>query len=224
MTRVSVAIAVHDDDAYLADALESVLAEIGPDDEIVVVDDGSTDNTPAILDRYADRVRRLAPGRVGLSAARNLGVAASRGRYLGFLDADDLWTPGSLQARVEALEASKADVVLARTDEFLDEGVEDPAAHGLRPAASRVNAFFLGAVLGHRRAFADVPFDESQPMAITVDWLGRATHAGLTVEHVDVVALRRRLRPGSMTADGGQYHHALLDALRANIGARRGPS
>ena len=223
MTRVTVAIAVHDDERYLPSALESVLAEIGPDDEVVVVDDGSTDGTPGVLDGYGDRLQRLAPGRVGLSAARNLGIQAAAGRYLAFLDADDLWTPGSLDARVEALEASGADVVVGLTDEFLDPDT-DAAEHGLRPAVTHVRGLFLGALLGHRRAFLDVPFDEHRPMAITVDWYGRAQQAGITFADLDVVTMRRCIRPGSMTTDGGQYHRSLLAALRAKIDSGRGSS
>ena len=223
MTRVSVAVAVHDDAEYVGGALDSVLSQIGPEDEVVVVDDGSTDDTPDVLAAYGDRIRVLRPGRVGLSGARNRGIAASRGRYLTFIDADDLWPAGSLEAKLRALDGSSADVVVGLTEEFLDEAVDDPGRHGLRAASECVRGWFLGAVLAHRDAFAKIPFDEEQPLAITVDWLPRAREAGLTFEAFEAVTLRRRIRPGSMTTDADGYHKALLSALRANIGARRGP-
>src|SRR3954466_6700996 len=218
MTRVTVAVAVNDDGAYVGHALDSVLSEVGPDDEVIVVDDGSTDETPAVLRSFGDRLRVLTPGRVGLSAARNLGIRSAAGRYVSFIDADDLWVPTSLSARLEAIERTGADVVVGLTDEFLDAQVEDPTSHGLRPAELQVRGWFLGALLARRAVFARALFDEDRPLAITVDWLARARQEGFRFEHLDEVTLRRRIRPGSMTTDAPRYHDALLSALRANIG------
>jgi len=99
----SVAIVTFNHARYLPDALESALAQTLPGVEVVVVDDGSTDDTPAVLAKYAGRVRVVRQPNRGPSAARNAGVAASRGEYVAFLDADDVLAPTKLAEQTAVL-------------------------------------------------------------------------------------------------------------------------
>lgn len=106
MPRVSVIIPAYDAAHFLGDAIESVLAQTYRDFEIIVVDDGSTDETAAITGRYGSTVRCIHQENAGVSAARNRGLALSRGQYIAFLDADDSWLPSKLEKQMAALEAS----------------------------------------------------------------------------------------------------------------------
>lgn len=97
---------------YLAEAVDSVLAQTFGDYELILVDDGSTDESPDVARRYAaahpDRIRYAQhPGgrNMGMSASRNLGVSLGRGRLISFLDADDIWLPTRLERFVAAIEA-----------------------------------------------------------------------------------------------------------------------
>lgn len=101
--RVSVVMPVYNGEAYLATAIDSVLGQTQPDVELVVVDDGSSDGSAAILARYGDRIRVLHQANAGVSAARNAGVAAARGEFLAFLDSDDWWEPDFLASMVGAM-------------------------------------------------------------------------------------------------------------------------
>lgn len=94
---VSVVIPAYNYARYLPAAIESVLTQDYPEFETIVVDDGSTDDTPAVLRRYADRLRVIAQANAGLSAARNAGVRAARHAVVALLDADDCWKPGLLR-------------------------------------------------------------------------------------------------------------------------------
>ena len=105
--RVSVIIIVYNGETYLAEAIDSVLAQTWPDYELLVVDDGSHDGsrelTQSYVDAHPERVRLLRhPGGVnrGMSATRNLGLTHAKGELVAFLDADDIWAPGKLAEQV----------------------------------------------------------------------------------------------------------------------------
>ncbi len=90
--KTSVIIPVKNGARFVAEAVASVLEQLGDGDEILAVDDGSTDETPAILSRIAHPgLRLISAGGRGISAARNMGFAAARGAFIAFLDHDDLW-------------------------------------------------------------------------------------------------------------------------------------
>ena len=222
--RVSVAMSVWNGERHVADAVASVLRQLGEEDELVVVDDGSTDGTLDALAPFGDRIRLYREPHRGLSATRNTSLEACHGRYQSFIDADDRWAPGALAAQLEALEADiTTDVVVGLADEFLDETVQDRRAAGLREPQLGVRGWFLGSMLARRPVFDEVRFEEDQPMAITTDWLARARSSGVSFGLVDRVVLERRLHPHNMTKDGGGYHQALLHSLRANLDRTRQP-
>jgi glycosyltransferase involved in cell wall biosynthesis len=97
---VSVIIPTYNCARYLPEAIDSVLAQTYRDFEIIVVDDGSTDNTQEVLARYGDHMRVIRQSNQGSAAARNAGILPARGEFIAFLDADDLWLPHKLERQV----------------------------------------------------------------------------------------------------------------------------
>lgn len=91
---------------YLGEAIESALGQTYSNLEAIVVDDGSTDNSQEILERYADRVTIIQQSNSGVCVARNRGVAESKGEFIAFLDADDVWLPSKIEKQVRAFEES----------------------------------------------------------------------------------------------------------------------
>lgn len=100
--RVSVVVTAYNCADFIGDALDSVLAQTRPVDEIVVVDDGSCDDTKAVVRRY-DGVRVVSQSNQGASAARNRGIAATSGDFVSFLDCDDIWLPEKTRQQVHYL-------------------------------------------------------------------------------------------------------------------------
>lgn len=100
---ISVVMPVYNGAAHIGRAIDSVLAQTRPADEILVVDDGSTDTTADIARTYGDKVRLIVQPNAGAAAARNTGINAATGDWIAFLDADDEWLPHRLAAQTDIL-------------------------------------------------------------------------------------------------------------------------
>ncbi len=104
MPAVSVIIPTYNSAHFVVEAVESVLAQTWQDLEIVVIDDGSTDETAAVMTRFGPPVRYIQQRNGGVAVARNKGIRESSGKYIAFLDADDTWLPEKLEKQIELLE------------------------------------------------------------------------------------------------------------------------
>ena len=120
----SVIVPAYNVEEYLNECVESVLANSLDDYEIVLVDDGSSDDTPHLVDRWAERCTRITAihqKNSGLSAARNAGIATAQGRYIVFLDADDCLTPWALADLFDTIDAaSEPDIVITEMSNVRD--------------------------------------------------------------------------------------------------------
>ncbi len=121
MVAVSVIIPVFNGATVVGGALESVFAQTYRDFEVIVVDDGSTDDTRAAVAAFGDRLRLLTQANWGPSAARNAGARIAQGRYLAFLDADDRWERRMLAATVPILDREPATVLVFTDAQPVDE-------------------------------------------------------------------------------------------------------
>ena len=103
--RVSIVIPCFNAERYIAATLRAVLAQSGAALEVIVVDDGSTDGSAALVEREFPQVRLIRRSNAGVAAARNAGIAAATGEWVAFCDADDIWLPGKLAAQFDAMAA-----------------------------------------------------------------------------------------------------------------------
>ncbi len=224
--RTSVVMAAYNAEAYVAQAIESLLDQSRPADEIIVVNDGSNDGTRGILDRFATRITCVSQAQHGLTVARNRGISIANGEVLGFLDADDLWCRTKLEQQLRLLESSSdIEAVFGRVRQFISPDVPE----GRRPAlTAEVEASLsesAGSMLIRRAAFDRIgPFDETFRMTGFIEWLGRAKRMGLrSIKLDEVVALRRlHLANGGRLNTRSQDQETLL-ALKHLIDARRPP-
>lgn len=108
---VSVVIPTYNRSLSVCDSIESALGQTYGNVEVIVVDDGSTDDTPAVLAGYGDRIRHVRQDNAGPSAARNRGFRESRGEIIAFLDSDDTWLPDKIERQVALMERGGPEMV-----------------------------------------------------------------------------------------------------------------
>lgn len=114
---ISVIIPTYNRADMVCEAVDSVLAQDYSPFELIVVDDGSTDDTPKRLAAYGDKIRVLAQDNRGVSAARNAGIRMAQGRYLAFLDSDDLWEKQKLSCQMDFFKANP-DILICQSEEI----------------------------------------------------------------------------------------------------------
>lgn len=225
--RVSVVMAVHDGERYVAEAVDSVLGQRFRDLELVVVDDGSTDRTAEIVRTRVDpRLRIVSNERnLGLSRSLNIGIAEARGEFIARLDADDVATPDRLMRQVEFMDAN-ADVALVGSwyHEMAADGthaspVRLPTRHwDLRWQLCFHCPFAHSAVLWRRRIVAEQVggYDERLVYSLDLDlWLRIA--GALRVANVPEYLVRIRSHAESMTATLGPATHEGLRMQGARV-------
>jgi glycosyltransferase involved in cell wall biosynthesis len=100
MTEISVIISAYNSSQYILEALDSVFAQSFTDFEVIVVDDGSTDDTRQKIHNYPHAIRYFYQENGGPSKARNLGIRESKGKYIAFLDANEIWLPSKLDKQL----------------------------------------------------------------------------------------------------------------------------
>ena len=118
MPEVSVIIPAHNSADYIGEALESVFDQTYTDYEVIVVDDGSTDGTADVVRKFGDRVVYAYQENGGAASARNHGIELARGKFVAFLDADDVWLPDKLEKQIRLFE-NNPDLGLVFTENYL---------------------------------------------------------------------------------------------------------
>ncbi len=186
--ELSIIIPTYNRADFVREAVGSVLAQDywqdHPVGEILVVDDGSTDNTEALLEPWTDKVAYVRRPRAGVSAARNLGLKLTRGELVAFLDSDDLWMPEKLSRQMQFLRAHPDAVVVCTEEKWIRRGIFVNPRKKHRKYSGRVFDKFLplcllslSSALFRRRVFDEIGgFDEDFPACEDYDLGLRLAH------------------------------------------------
>lgn len=211
---------------YMADALQSILAQRYRPIEIIVADDGSQDATIAIARGCSEEVCVVQQPTAGPAATRNLGLAAAHGSLVAFLDADDLWHADKL-CRQEALLAAqpKIDISLTYAQMFWSDDLRhESEAYRGHPRARPVPGYATTTMLARRAVFQQVgPFDTTLWFADAVDWFIRAAEAGAGFEIVPDVLTYHRMHQANLTRRRSDASRAeFLRIVAGSLRRRRG--
>jgi glycosyltransferase involved in cell wall biosynthesis len=219
---VSVVVLAYNSRRWIEYALDSVVAQPYRPLEVIVIDDGSTDDTAALAQGFRDAhpelsVRVVSQSNRGVGAARNRGLELGGGEFVAFLDADDLWTGVSLTARLPLLIADSAiDIAVGSEQRFVSE------PRGRRQLGPARRSFAMGALLLRRDALErNGPFAEDVGLAEGLDWLLRARELGLREASVADVVLWRRVHDANYSRGYRGASVELASVLKASLDRRR---
>lgn len=220
--NISVIIPAYNSVGYLNEAIESVLQQTIAPREIIVVDDGSTDETKSVIRNFDDRVRYLYQKRSGVAAARNKGLELSRGDLITFIDADDIWKKSKLEIQVKRLRKNpELEMVIG----FLQRVTTRSKDHSLKVYDGDEDGIYvlqLGSTLIKKSVFTKVGnFDEEMRLSEDFDWFLRARESGIKVDvHQDVVQYYRQ-HDKNTTGDTLAANRYLLKAFKKSIDRRK---
>ncbi|EBA12644.1 glycosyltransferase family 2 protein [Roseobacter sp. CCS2] len=218
----SVIIPSHNAAEFLPEAIASIKDQTHPSSQIIVVDDGSTDNTQDVLSKLFPDVELIAQPQSGPGVATNTGIAAARHDILAFLDADDLWQPDKMERQIclLCLEPS-IDLVFSTVESF---------QHGDCQLAvdDEVSGFCRTSLCARKSAFDKVGkvTDYGTRAGEMIDWFTRAAEQGLVTKLIELPLARRRLHNNSMTAKkkdhiAEDYLDVVKDAIRRKRALRK---
>ncbi|MFC1638853.1 glycosyltransferase family 2 protein [Patescibacteria group bacterium] len=211
--RVSVIVPAYNAEPFVADAVNSVLRQSHPDLEVIVVNDGSTDGTATALSGFGEAITVITQANHGQSHARNVGLRRATGAFIGFLDADDLWTESHLSTMLPHLLDGRYDFVRSCLQYVRHLGT---------PQEQRTPKLHMESLVGACLYTRDIvdragPFDESMRQGEDCDWQLRVVECGGREKRLDSVALLYRRHDGNITNARMQVQSGLFETLRNRI-------
>ncbi len=226
--RISVVIPVYNGAIFLREAVESVIAQEYGNTEILIVDDGSTDNTPdeviTIIEEYrlSISIKYFRQENQGPSVARNTGILHASGDFIAFLDADDLFAPDKFKIQMGAfVKDADLDLVAGRIQYVSLEGAETREVK-YDPDDQAVVHVHLGSMLVRKRVFEKIGlFDSGLRYSEDVEWWLRIREKPLHFVILHDITLHYRLHGGNMTRGLSGIGRPFLEALKKSLVRRR---
>jgi glycosyltransferase involved in cell wall biosynthesis len=222
---VSCIVPVFNGERYLSKTLDSILAQSYRPIEVLVVDDGSTDTSADVATSYGEAVRYLRQSNAGQATARNRGVHSSRGEFVAFLDADDLWHPEKTSRQVARFAARpELDYCLTHVQNFWEAELEQEAEmYHDHPRGKPIAGFVTGTLMARRSLFARIGvFDTSLGHTDKTEWFLRADAAGAVRELLPDVLMYRRMHSGNRSRTlAANSRDEYLRLLKATLDRRR---
>ena len=219
--KLSVIIPAFDHARYIAEAIGSVLAQIPDDAEVIVVDDGSSDETAAIAESFGPPVRVIRAAHAGIGATVNRGMSEARGEWIASIDADDRWLPGKMELQMAALEADPSlDAVFGYVRQFLSDDVTDAGRFAVTDQP--MPGLHRGSMLIRREAWERAgSLDTELALGEFITWYARAVDAGLTMRVLPDVVYERRVHGSNTVIREREAGADYLRAVKATMDRRR---
>ncbi len=221
MCCTSVILPVRNGGRYVAEAMRSTLDQLDKGDEVIVIDDASSDDTLPVVTAIADaRVRVLSAPGLGVSTARNIGLSAARGEFVAFLDHDDLWPAGRQEVMLRLLRQDpEIDAVFGRIRLLFAPGIAP-----LPQYLEMDGTFFPHICAGlYRRRLLDRidGFAVDMPRGGDIDYYLRLTEAGMRARLCEIDGLIYRRHDANITNDLWASRRGFFEMLRRKVARAR---
>ena len=222
-TQVSVIIPVYNGERYLAETIESVLAQTYRSLEVIVVDDGSTDKSARIVRSFGSLIRYYYQQNLGTAAALNRGVSLACGNYFTFLDADDLWLEDRIRLQLVAFNAHpNVDIVSGHVKQFLSPELDENMKKNIRFSTELIPGQVIPAMLIKRKVFFRVGLFETEwEVGTGMSWYLRAMETGLRVMILPDLVLLRRIHESNKGITKRHFITQRAQILKASLDRRR---
>ncbi len=219
---VSVIIPVYNGDRYLAEAIESVVQQTYQPIEIILVDDGSTDNSANIARSYK-QVRYIYQSNQGVAVARNVGISQARGEFIALLDQDDRWTPNKLSVQIKyLLEHQNIGYTLAKMRVFLEPGTEKPSWLKAEYLSEDIPGYIVGSLVIRKSVLEKVgEFNLHYKFGNDSDWFFRANDAGIPMTILPETLLYKRVHGANESHKIQPMTAEMLQLVRSSIQRKR---
>jgi len=219
---VSVIVPVYNGEFFLAGAVENIRRQDYNPVEIIIVDDGSTDNTAKIAGHFENEVICVHQENRGPAAARNKGLQKARGDVISFLDVDDLWSENKLSLQLTLFtEVPSLEIVLGLSQPMKLRKEEDGRSE-FEKWYDPYCALLLGAAVFRRSVFDKVGFfDETLHYGEDTDWFMRAREQGVSMTITEAVTLFYRRHEFNMTLDTAARNRYFVKVLKKSLDRRR---
>jgi glycosyltransferase involved in cell wall biosynthesis len=222
-TQLSVIIPVYNGERYLAETIESVLAQNNRSMEVIMVDDGSTDGSARIASNYGSTVRYCYQPNLGTAAAMNRGTDLASGEYFAFLGADDLWPEDRIQLQLKAFNSHPdVDIVSGYVKQFFSSELTDEVKKRIRFSADLIPGYVIPAMLIKRQAFFRVGLFETQwKVGAEMSWYLRAQEKSLKIMMLPDLVLLRRIHESNKGITKHSFINQRAQILKAALDRRR---
>lgn len=226
---ISCIIPVFNGERFLAEAIESVLAQTYRPVEVIVVDDGSTDGTAEVARCYGERVSYVWQQNAGETAARNLGLTTAHGKFIAFLDADDVWHSEKLERQITRFhERPEINLCFTQFQHFwVPELAEEEKRYQDHPLSQPLSAYLISSLLVRRSVFETFgPFkDDGKRGPVNLVWFLNASKQGAIIEVLPNVLTHRRLHGNNETKEhmrrGNFFELVLLPIVKGWLDCKR---
>jgi glycosyltransferase involved in cell wall biosynthesis len=220
---VSIVIPVYNCEKYLVQAIDSALSQSYKFTELIVVDDGSTDNSGTIAQQYSSQIKYVYQPNRGAGSARNLGLEIACGDYFAFLDADDIWMPNKLSLQMRLFEENPdLNIVFGHVQQFYTPGLAEHIRNKIRCPKEPMPGHIPSAMLVDRASFERVGlFPTNLEIADFADWYARAVELNLSMVTFPEVLTYRRIHANNMGIRKRQHFSTRLHVLKASLDRRR---
>lgn len=222
--KISVVITVWNGANYLSEAIQSALDQDYLNKEIIVVNDGSTDETLEVISSFGEGIRVVNQENKGLGAARNAGVRVAAGDYYAFLDHDDVWPKYKLSEQMRVMMSHEEDpLVFSYLQQFICPRLTETEKKELRVNESILPAYFASNLLISKKRFEQIGFFmQENKVGEFVEWYARALRLSLPMVMSETIGLLRRVHKNNMGRQHDRYKQSdYLKILKTHLTLKR---